>query len=266
MKLSTFGKRACRAAVIICLSGYMKNPKWHRDEIILALDLYFQPDRGSIDKHNPKVQELSELLNRLPLYPDRPDAEKFRNPNGVGLKLSNFLAIDPLYEGVGMQSYSKLDASVFHEFASDPERLHAIASQIRQVAANPALKQAIYTIEEDEQTSKDLVTEGQVLYKLHKVRERSKKIVQRKKEQVMDMYGHLYCEACTFDFEKKYGKLGYGYIECHHKTPLSAFDVEKETSVADLALVCANCHRMLHRAISTLTIRGLQEIIQSHKR
>lgn len=77
----------------------MRNPKWHRDEIILALDLYFSADRGSIDDKNKKIVELSQVLNKLPLFPERPDEEKFRNPNGVTLKLSNFLAFDPTYKG-----------------------------------------------------------------------------------------------------------------------------------------------------------------------
>lgn len=71
----------------------MRNPKWHRDEIILALDFYFKIEPGQIHSRNPKVIELSELLNRLPIHENRPDAGKFRNANGVGLKLSNFLAI-----------------------------------------------------------------------------------------------------------------------------------------------------------------------------
>jgi 5-methylcytosine-specific restriction protein A len=56
----------------------MRNPKWHRDQIILALDLYFFPNRGSIDDKIKKIAELSQVLNKLPLFPDRPDEEKFR--------------------------------------------------------------------------------------------------------------------------------------------------------------------------------------------
>ena len=81
----------------------MKNPKWHRDEIILALDLYFDKDLGSIDARNPKIIALSELLNKLPIFDYKPDQETFRNPNGVTLKLSNFKALDPYYEGKGKE-------------------------------------------------------------------------------------------------------------------------------------------------------------------
>ena len=46
----------------------MRNPKWHRDEIILALDLYFDKDLGTISSKNPKIIALSELLNKLPIF------------------------------------------------------------------------------------------------------------------------------------------------------------------------------------------------------
>ena len=87
----------------------LRNPKWHRDEIILALDLYSRLEPGHISSTNPEIQELSAILNGLPIHEVRPDEAKFRNPNGVSLKLSNFLAIDPTYKGKGMQSFSKLD-------------------------------------------------------------------------------------------------------------------------------------------------------------
>tara|TARA_A100001015_G_scaffold248878_1_gene286529 strand:+ start:187 stop:393 length:207 start_codon:yes stop_codon:yes gene_type:complete len=65
----------------------MRNPKWHRDEVILALDLYYNLESGQMNSNNPEVIKLSELLNRLPIHINRPDQEKFRNANGVNLKL-----------------------------------------------------------------------------------------------------------------------------------------------------------------------------------
>jgi 5-methylcytosine-specific restriction enzyme A len=240
----------------------MRNPKWHRDEIILALDLYFNSNRGSIDKKNPQIIELSKTLNALPLFPDRPDAEKFRNPNGVALKLTNFLPFDKTYNGKGMGGGSKLDEEVFNEFVENKSRLHAIATEIKKISTNPLLREKIYQIEEDEQTVNDSVMEGQVLYKLHKVRERSLKIVIQKKKHSLLTLGHLECEACIFDFHDFYGEIGEGYIECHHRTPLSDLKMESKTRLDDLALVCANCHRMLHRSSHLLTVEELKTHIR----
>lgn len=101
----------------------MKNPKWHRDELILALDLYFKLKPGQIHARNPEIIKLSDILNRLPIHIEKPDAIRFRNANGVGLKLSNFLAVDPSYGDKGMAAYAKLDKEVFDEFKDNKEFL-----------------------------------------------------------------------------------------------------------------------------------------------
>lgn len=231
-----------------------RNPKWHRDEIILALDLYFDKDLGSIDADNPKIIELSELLNRLPIFEKKPNKEKFRNPNGVSLKLSNFKALDPNYQGKGMAAHSKLDKDVFSEFSSNIEELQKIAAGIRQVVKNKEISIEISKIENDEITENDSVKEGQVLYKLHKVRERNRKIIEAKKKTILRKLGTLNCEACDFNFEKTYGKMGQGFIECHHLIPLSNFETHKETRLEDLALLCSNCHKMIHKDLSITSI------------
>jgi 5-methylcytosine-specific restriction protein A len=233
----------------------MRNPKWHRDEIILALELYFDKDLGPMDSGNPKIIALSELLNRLPIFEIKPDKKTFRNPNGVTLKLSNFKALDPKYTGKGMESFSKLDKEVFEEFSADIPRLKKIAHEIKTISNNPDLSNEIAKIEDDETTEADSVKEGQILYKLHKVRERDRRIIEVKKKRVLKEKGELQCEACGFNFEQTYGKIGKGFIECHHLIPLSNFESSKETKLEDLALLCANCHRMIHKDINASTIR-----------
>jgi 5-methylcytosine-specific restriction enzyme A len=236
----------------------MRNPKWHRDEIILALDLYFDSTRGSIDKNNPRIIELSELLRRLPLFTIKPDEEKFRNTNGVTLKLANFKALDQGYSGKGMDRFSKGDSSIFDEFVNDKDKLREIANEIKKVVNNAALSAQIIKIEDDEQTKTDSVLEGQIIYKLHKVIERNTSIVLEKKKLSLVQHGYLDCEVCEFNFERFYGVLGKGFIECHHRIPLSKLKMEAKTTLNDLALVCSNCHRMLHKTIDTLTIEDLK--------
>lgn len=76
-------------------------------------------------------------------------------------------------------------------------------------------------------------------------------------------HGRLYCEGCGFDFEAKYGKRGKEYIEAHHRVPLGTLSgVPQLLTISDLAMVCANCHRMLHRNpwISVETLRTLLKV------
>ncbi|WP_165043840.1 HNH endonuclease [Dysgonomonas sp. ZJ709] len=71
-------------------------------------------------------------------------------------------------------------------------------------------------------------------------------IVRKAKEEALkNGNGRILCECCKFDFLKVYGVLGYGFIECHHKIAIR--EGERITRVKDIALVCSNCHSMLHR-------------------
>lgn len=239
----------------------MRPPRWHRDEIILALDLYFTIEPKEMDNKNPKVIELSELLNKLPIHKDKSESQKFRNPNGVGLKLSNFKAIDPDYDGKGMSSYSKMDKEVFFEFKGKNKELNSIANQIKTTILNKKINKKLYQIQIEEDDKSLSVREGKVIYKLHKLRERDSKINKKKKDRYFQENGKLDCEVCGFDFYETYGDLGKGFIEAHHRVPLSEIDGETITKLDDLALVCPNCHKMLHKAIDTLSVHQLKDII-----
>tara|TARA_A100001011_G_scaffold210187_1_gene218454 strand:- start:58 stop:798 length:741 start_codon:yes stop_codon:yes gene_type:complete len=240
----------------------MRNPKWHRDEVILALDLYYNLESGQMNSNNPEVIKLSELLNRLPIHINRPDQEKFRNANGVNLKLGNFKYYDPDYTGEGLKGGSKLDKAVLNEFYGERLLLKSIANKIKATVENKSVADELYSIPNEEDDTLHSVKEGKVIYKLHKLRERDSKINKKKKEVYFKKHGKLNCEVCDFDFYKVYDEIGKGFIEAHHRIPLSDLDGESKTGLNDLALVCSNCHRMLHREIDTLSISKLKNKIK----
>jgi len=224
--------------------------------------LYFSPDRGTMDGKNPKVIELSKTLKALPLFIDRPDKDKFRNPNGVSYKLANLASLDPNFKGKGATGRSNLDKIVFNEYFNKRDELRTITIEIKKITKDEELKYKLTTIEDDNQSFDDSVIAGQMLYKLHKLRERNPKTVKRKKEQTFSLYGKLSCEICAFAFETFYGTIGTGFIECHHLTRLSNFKVSTATTLDSLALVCSNCHIMLHRKIDTVTVQDLKMMIK----
>jgi HNH endonuclease len=104
-------------------------------------------------------------------------------------------------------------------------------------------------------------TEGRDHLRLHRLRERDQKLVTAKKRQVLGVTHRLECEVCDFDFAVVYGTLGEGFAECHHRLPFSAAEGERCTQLADLAIVCANCHRMLHRR-PWRTVEELRELVR----
>lgn len=105
--------------------------------------------------------------------------------------------------------------------------------------------------------------EGRILERLHTKRERNGAVVKLAKELAKKRDGYLRCACCSFDFGRTYGAYAADYIEAHHLTPLSALKQEEvaQTKVEDLALVCANCHRMLHRRRPWLGKDKLSELV-----
>lgn len=97
------------------------------------------------------------------------------------------------------------------------------------------------------EVEEDLSEEGAARLRLHMVRERDGDLAKRKKAAVLSSTGSLKCEACKFDFALRYGSAGEGFCEVHHLNPLSARGGNSPTALEDLAVVCSNCHRILHR-------------------
>jgi 5-methylcytosine-specific restriction protein A len=70
------------------------------------------------------------------------------------------------------------------------------------------------------------------------------------------------CTVCGFNFERKYGKFGEGYIEIHHLKPHASIRGERAVDPkSDLVPLCSNCHRMIHKPDPMLTIEELKKAI-----
>ena len=115
-----------------------------------------------------------------------------------------------------------------------------------------------HTFLNDELNNDFETEEGKELYRKHRVRERDSSLSLEKKNQAI-RNGNLKCEVCDFSFRKTYNQE---YIECHHIIPIHLG--ERITRLEDLALVCSNCHRMLHRRINDkyITIIELKQRIK----
>jgi hypothetical protein len=112
----------------------------------------------------------------------------------------------------------------------------------------------------DEERDDISASEGELKYRfaLHKYYERNPELVNAAKNKAR-REDRFFCEVCTFDFNKVYPGLGTGFIECHHRNPIASGGI-RESKVGDLALVCSNCHRMLHKKFenSFLTAQELK--------
>jgi hypothetical protein len=156
-----------------------------------------------------------------------------------------------------MSRGGKGDAAVWEEFSGRPDELHRLARAIRTGHLSPAAKPEAVAHEDDDEAA---FPEGRIVYRLHRARERSRPLVEKKKAQVLTLTGRLTCEACDFDFGQTYGAVGEGYIECHHANPLSELTEPTATQLKDLVLVCSNCHRMIHRKRPWPDVDAIREL------
>lgn len=120
--------------------------------------------------------------------------------------------------------------------------------------------------EHDLEDEAALFPEGAASYRLHRHLERDGSLPLRAKEKRLREAGCLSCDVCGFDFLAQYGELGAGYIEAHHTKPVSNLDGNETTNIADLSLVCSNCHRMLHRGGSPMVIDDLRQLLNGRKK
>jgi len=240
----------------------MRNPTWTRDELILLLEVYFRVDMKRVGTLTPEVVDLSVVLNELPIHPQDRRSANFRNPAGVHMKLRNLCRFDPIFDRRGLGRGGQLESVVWNEFSSNRELLKDTAHAIRNNYEKISRMSDVVWIDEAENEG---FLEGRLLTKLHKLRERNPIVVKKKKRETLKSTGALVCEICGFDFADFYGDLGEGYAECHHLLPLSASGPTQRTKLSDLAIVCANCHRVLHRSKSYLSISTLKSHVSSRR-
>jgi 5-methylcytosine-specific restriction enzyme A len=180
--------------------------------------------------------------------------------NGAFMKLQNFKAVDPDYTAGGRTGLgagaTERERTLFDRYTNNRDELHELAQEIRRRVDEGG--EALPTAPEEDEAG---VVEGRVRYRVHKTRERRRS--EEKKRDVLHRTGRLECEVCAFDFEAAYGELGYGFAECHHKLPLS--DGKRTTYLRDVAIVCSNCHRMLHRG-DFMSIDALRRLINTFAR
>lgn len=101
-------------------------------------------------------------------------------------------------------------------------------------------------------------TEGRAVLRSHLARERKPILVAIKKRLVRAAEGALICEACGLRSSNLPEGLSDACFEVHHLLPFADAHGEVVTRIDDLALLCSNCHRMIHRTDPLATVSKLR--------
>jgi len=97
-------------------------------------------------------------------------------------------------------------------------------------------------------------------YGSHKRLERSSGISRK----VKAVQGHR-CRGCDVDFKERLGDVGLACIEAHHLFPIHMIEQGAEMRYdfeRDFAVLCANCHRLVHQLADTSDIDYLRSIVK----
>jgi 5-methylcytosine-specific restriction protein A len=252
--------RLSQLGFTISVKAGQRDPAWTYDELVLACDLVALNEWRELPVEDPRVVDLSDLLQRLTDHPLSVRGPRFRSLDSVRRKMADISTRHP-HSRRQPTNGGKLDVLVMHEFIERPEEMHAHAELIRTGVRSNAFAD-VPDKSEPGLDDGDGVREGGVLARRHLARERNPKLRRRKINDVLRRLGYLACEVCGFDFERTYGDRGTGYAECHHVVPLHVSGATT-TRLRDLVILCANCHRMIHRGSQWLTPAELREIVQS---
>jgi len=131
----------------------MKRKNWNRDELILAINLYFKTPFGKIHTHNPDIIRLAKHLNRT--------------PSAVSWKLVNFASFDPSLKARGIKgayNVSKLDKEIWKEFFNNLDSLSFESEKLLADLENTSVEK-LNNIPENE-----LPKEGKIREQIVKVR------------------------------------------------------------------------------------------------
>lgn len=137
-------------------------------------------------------------------------------------------------------------------------RIHAdIAEELERVWAVHVGASSLSTVDFDDEISS---FEGEERITLIRHRRREHKLRAAKLKEALEAgNGRLKCEVprCGFDFYEVYGELGFEFAQIHHLQPLGDRSTPSVTKLNDLAIVCANCHAMIHRSGACRPLEGL---------
>jgi len=235
------------------ISDRKTNPDWTREELILALDLYYDLDQGQMHKGHPDVIRISNELRALKIHKSIPDIKKFRNPSSISRRLGNFKTMDSGYKGEGLPNSGRLAKEVFIEFTNRRDKLRKEASLVRQLYLNSNVE----TSETGEPKSK---YKSEFLFQYHKNRETDPLVMKVKKEMILLDTKKLKCEICGFDSLLFYGEIGNDLMELHYDKELQNEPSLEASDMNDFVIVCSNCHRVLDKNFGLLNSDDFKKI------
>ncbi len=215
-----------------------RNPPWTRDETIVALDVLVRNGMVQLSKHGSAVAELSRVLSAAPIHGPGSRENTFRNPSGVYRKLAHLRACE--HGSVPGAVPTLAEIELVTEFRGQSELLARTALEIREAwGATP---------QQTTPNDNGDYPEGSRKWFAHNRLERSRSLRNSILKAERQKNSALVCAACSMRTPTASVTIGDSQFEVHHRVPLAQLGSRK-TRASDVAVLCANCHRLVHAAI-----------------
>jgi len=212
----------------LCAGGSHWHSKVRLSESPLYLELHCRLNRfGSVHHVGLFRLDLNGLLR-----------ERYIRPESKGSHDSD----------VRLRIFRADDGSFYVQTNQRGPRLLLACVPVSDADVSPSLDVDIHTF---------AANEGQRRLVLHLQRERNQTVVRKKKKQAVS----LDCEVCGFSFGRAYGRTASDYCEAHHLLLLSAVEHTTQTRMEDLAILCANCHRVVHLRNPPYTLNEVRSML-----
>lgn len=232
----------------------MAKHNWSRDELVLMCDAVAANQWKAFRANQHEARTLSEIMRALSTVPEADRDETFRSPQSIQRKSYDLVTSLSTYTRPPTKG-GELTRKVVAQYELNAAKVHAEAQALRAVASAADIGGAADDL--DEEVDEIEAPEGRAVLVAHYRRERNRKLRAAKIAHVLATGGQIDCDVCRFDFGAAYGAIGEGFIEVHHVLPLHVSGATM-TRLEDLALLCSNCHRMIHRARPWLTPEELK--------
>ena len=179
-------------------------------------------------------------------------------------KFSNKADVDTAIFEIRQQMETELGrrvdfySDVLNDGAKYPGRYPVADSEINDAIWNlddPAIS---YEELDKKKKSKMELSEGERKLYSHYHRERSSYLRPQVIAATIKKYGRLKCDCCCTCGDLYEGSCRERVFEVHHEIPLADYDGKRITDLAEVALLCANCHRAIHATNPLKTVAELK--------
>ena len=229
--------------------------------------VYLSLNQGmtDIEKELKTGGAANELLRRADFIRDRiPEFKKdfIFKPIDLSIKLSGNTTRPFLYEkghAFGKE-YSLSKGLDENELTNDLNKILNLYSLLNYRGGIDS-----DTTEDDYKPAEGITTLKELRqYKTHRRIERTTDNSRKVKREL----GYT-CQACGFNFKDRYGELSLNkkkeeFIEAHHIRQIQDLPEGEvvEFNIEDFAVLCSNCHRMVHRKNPPYSINEIKKILK----